>query len=180
MRKRLEAIAEATVTLLRVLEADDPPLHYILEDAGPGYIDNVGALVAGLKDIRDRAARAADRISTKGGTGRAWAVPGASSSKDLCAMVVSEAWLLIHRSSLVPSNRVAISAADAYWRACGGGVLSVWKRSGADATGWRKHFLRVGREDRGLERERQAIQRMLSPEFRTANKSRHRSRHRSR
>jgi hypothetical protein len=161
MRNHLQSIVETPSSLLRLPDPLFLTVLSYLDKASDRQLDLAGdARVE--SDIRERARRAPALIpkggpkggGTKGaGRGRAWVVPDAPSARDLCALIVQEAWFLSRKKRFGKRNPTAIAAADAYWQACGGSA-SAWSHRGAEVTGWIKHFRKGSAQDYEANRQR--------------------------
>jgi hypothetical protein len=149
MRKRLKTYGEAAKTLLRLFEEDLPSLLHI--EAAGGSIEEIGGMAHDLKQVIGGAKRARADISTHGGPAKAWALQEVLSPKDYCALVIREAWQIIHEEYPGPRRPEAIEAADAYWLASGGPRMG---KSGREARGWRAHFEAAARDEHAHEREK--------------------------
>jgi hypothetical protein len=142
MKKKLNEIKSAALLLQRALT--DTPTRKFLELAPSGRIKNVHP--HDLRNLAERAERAAASPilstragKTKSGSGRAL-LSDDLSAKSYCAAMIFEMWLYFRHSEPGPRNQSAAKAADAYWRASGGGSTG-W---GADSLkGWRPHFEKV-------------------------------------
>jgi hypothetical protein len=135
MKRRLRLVSDAARCLLGVIK--DMPTLGQLDYAGPDAVSaaDLNALEHLLVDLRDRAGRAEKTIPEGGGRGRAFA--GCSASPmDHCAMLISEAWCIVHDERPKPGNQIAQQAASALWRASGG----IEKGWGSSTSGWRKHL----------------------------------------
>jgi hypothetical protein len=114
-----------------------------LEGAGLVRIENRGGLERALQIIAERAelAVASPALSTQAGktkAGRGKALPpDAFAPKTFCAALVAETWAYLHGDYPKPRNRKAAAAADAYWRASGGGATG-WGNDQLNA--WRPYF----------------------------------------
>jgi hypothetical protein len=149
-RRRLQEINRAAQALATVIEGGDPLLAF-LEASGP--LVNRNELFHGLRDLADRAERERAEIPVTGGRGKAWVGENELSAQDWCALIVAEAWVLVHELRPAPSNDRAIEAADAYWQACGG-PPSRWRGyTSNQRTGWRKHFQRAAGDEFAPQRD---------------------------
>jgi hypothetical protein len=148
MRKRLVTYREAAKTLRRLFEEDFPALVHI-ENAG-GLIEDIGGMAHDLGQVIDGAENARAAISTNGGPSKAWAFRDALSAKGYCALVIREAWEIVHGEYPSARRPKAIETADAYWLASGGPRMG---KTGPEALGWRDHFEAAARDERAHERE---------------------------
>jgi hypothetical protein len=122
-------------------------------------IDTLNAFrhhLLGLRDVLPELALRAKKARKKlegGGRGRAWALPDALSSEELCATIVSETWLRVRSDPLPPTTNPQLhQAGDALWTATGGDAAIPWsgnKIGERTADGhytnskWRNHFARA-------------------------------------
>jgi hypothetical protein len=135
MREDLDVVAKAAGSLLGVIGGENMPILGHLDGPEPMSFGTLNSLGHGLRELRDRSEKARDAIPHGAGAGRAWANDSAS-PRVHCAMLISEAWQMVHGERPKPSNRTAQKAAQCLWRASGG----VDKGWGAERSGWRPHF----------------------------------------
>jgi len=153
MKRRLRLVTNAARFLLDAIK--DMPTLGQLDYAGPDAVSaaDLNAPAHLLVELRDRAERAEKTIPKGGGSGRAFA--GCSASPmDHCAMLISEAWCMVHDEPPKPGNQIAQQAASALWRASGG-IERGW---GSTPSGWRKHFQAIERYDEERRRTRSLLE----------------------
>jgi hypothetical protein len=142
-KKRLGSLRDAARLIVR--ELDSHPFRDFLEMEPLGLIRDTSRLKLALRDIEDRAARAAaSPIFTKktGETlsGRLKALaPDHVSARVLCAARIAELWRFFHNVEPGPKSPRAQRAAQAYWLASG----ERYKGLGNPLTGWRDPFEKV-------------------------------------
>jgi hypothetical protein len=139
--ERLENLSAALKLMVRELR--DPALSEFLEDqqiiGPPPPTRQLGALLKEIGRQADAAMSSPYLVSgvgqTKAGRGRAL-LPSASRPRAFCAAVILEAWAHFHDGEYPrASNHTLLwTAAEEYWRACGGvtngsgsGSLSAWR-----------------------------------------------------
>jgi hypothetical protein len=140
---RLASLRDAARLVVR--ELDSYPFRDFLEMEPLGLIRDTSRLKLALRDIEDRAARAAASpvFTKKTGETRSGPVkalaPDHVSARVLCAARIAELWHFFHNTEPGPKSPRAQRAAQAYWLASG--VRS--KSSGNPLTGWRDPFRKV-------------------------------------
>jgi hypothetical protein len=94
--------------------------------------------VADLRDVIVRAQSVKTRFSGKaGGPGKAWTTSGALSARELCAVIIIEAWNVSRGNLPSPSNAEVWQAADLLWLASGGPPLN---KSGETVDAYERWF----------------------------------------
>jgi hypothetical protein len=144
---RLEALSDALKLIARELR--DPALSEFLKaEQIIGPPAPTRKLDAELKEIKRQADAAllSPYLVNEAGlakAGRSRALPPmASSPSAFCAAVILEAWAHFHDGEYPPATNVKLaSAAEEYWRACGGMVDGGWGNDRDQA--WRRSFERA-------------------------------------
>jgi hypothetical protein len=151
------AVIDAAIP--RTPSDDDTSVRADLDAAAPAPLGapELNTLFHLLRDVRNRARCAAETIPEGGGRGRPFATASAS-AMDRCAMLISEAWCVVHGERPAPGNERAQLAASELWRASG----ALERSWGSKNTGWRRHFQAITR----FESERSRTQQLLE-DFRT-------------
>ncbi len=160
MKSTLLEVEEALSLVMEALES--PWVREFLDGSSNGPIVDPDQLISGLVDLWDRAAEAQNfpALATKsGGTkpGPGKAKLEAISPHVVCAILISEAWKHVHGVEPRPKNRRLREAAEAYWKAIGGGghyygeePLALWRHHFKKAastpakelrTEWRRHLV---------------------------------------
>jgi hypothetical protein len=142
VRERLKKLVAGAE--LQQRELQDVVITEFLQTDDLGPILNLPSLIAALQDIQRRAqiALSSASLSTKSGKTKAGArralPPNAGSPRAFCAGAVLEAWAHFHGGKHpAASNLELATAADEYWRACGG-IAEGWGQSRLKA--WRPYF----------------------------------------
>lgn len=119
VRERLERIAVAARLLAHTI-TDPEMLSYLERD---GFLHKVGPTWRTLTEIEPRARAIIATLSVARGRGRWGPRPTGLNAREMCALVVVEAWAAVHGEYPGPRNSKAHEAADAYWLASGGPLL---------------------------------------------------------
>lgn len=162
-RKQLIDVRKAALILLEALDPDAPPpmtstarrkretaqeaILSALDEAGDSPLDLTGGLVARLQNISARAELAAASVPGGGGAGKFAPRQGGLSSKEICALVVAEAWKMVRGVNPGHNNGAVHEAVDTYWRAA-----TREESIGSDASfgAWERHLKKAKSADPNL------------------------------
>ena len=135
-KEKLQEVSKAASALHRAIT--DNQILVFLEAAKGDRMDfNLFAVSDALKEISDRAALASEQIETGAGRGKVKLANRPSiGAKELCALIVVQAWKFCAGALPGENNDSAHAACEAYWLACGGDSKS------ESLSGW-KHWIRA-------------------------------------
>lgn len=138
--------------------ADIPTMEHL--DRAAGEQVNVDTNFYGniLRELADFYARAAAKIKTGPGQGRA-EVGAPATAKICCAMIIAAAWERVHGALPKPGNPTTQQAARDYWRASGGTEERGWGENRLQ--GWRERFRAIERYTDQMEHIRSSLHRSL-------------------